>query len=532
MDLKFDLKNPYPHTAQNIASEILQLLLVVERIKADKDSLQRLRSLAKVRHAFEESPQIRSVKSKAPFHSDSDNLPLSTLCDVLDKGLGATSFSSKSLRFTEYKRAPLRNQDPTTFPEAPEQHQWSNVWTEDIPAIIDSQHYRFENLNRLRLHYPHLQILLAYVHGKELLLAANKLTVLDYSEFVESAQEWVTQKFSYIQTSNLQPIPAHQIAERATERFLSELDAIILQAKRYLNWSFEEGYYFPSTKVEQKEKEWKDSLGRNLGKQPVLSVELLRADVKRAISEGDLRLIAKEIAQSLAHQIRPNEFDLDFIYSREYQQSLHDTYEQYSTCHTQLLQHANDGLQLNYNTLLRGIGFSIWREKHQEKTGKKTAVLEVAKTFLKEEEGQPYAEGKPNTIKQFHEKVKGYAKRSESKNKPSRLVELIRSQMTARLPFYEPKIRYVFAPLNIGYEEKVRKIAYNLASSFGLEISHLSYEDISELLRSLSSKDIYQLKRDDLIEELRERRVGSLNHQRLDRNRLAELLKEDIWVGD
>lgn len=542
MDLQFDLKKTYSHTTQSIASEILQLLLVVERIKADTDSFQRLKSLAKVRDAFEESPSVRSVKSLVPFHTDRDNLPLSTLCLVLDKGLGATSFSSKSIRFAEYKRERLHNSDPVTFPKAPEQYYWSKVWTEDIPAIIDAQHYSFQNLNHLRLHYPHYQILLAYIYGKELLLIANKLIALDYSKFIELAQEWAAQAFSNVNnnkkkdSSSLPPILVHRIIERATEGFLSELVKIIEQAQRYLDWSFKEGGYVPYPKVEQQEKEWKDFLGHNLGTQPVLTVELLQADIKRAIDENDLIYVADKIAYALAQKIQPNEYRRDFNSSLEYRQSLFNIYENFATERTQLLWHANDNLQLNYNILLRGIGFSIWREKNQEKTGKKTAVLEIAKAFLKEEYDQPYANGTVHTIKQSYEKIKGYAKRSESKNRPSNLVELIRSQIIARFPFHEPKIRYVFAPFNIDYEAKIREAVNNLGYLLNLEINLFSYDDICKLFRALSGKDISDLNSTCLVEELN--KIGIVPIQSSNRlllenkNKLAEILREDIWIQD
>ena len=542
MDLKLDLKNPYPHTPKSIASEILQLLLVVERIKADKDSYQRLRSLAKIKQGFEDSPGVGLIKNTRLFHSGTDNLALSTLCSVLDEGLGATSFSSKSIRFAEYNQTHRYNQDPTTVPKAPEQHHWSKVWTEDIPAVIDSQHFRFENLNQWRLHYPHLQVLLAYKHGRELLLEVSKLLALDYAKFVESAQEWATQEFSYIlndnkqNLSNLPPMLAQHVEWRATEQFLNELNRITQRAKQYLDWSFDEGYYFTPPKVEKQEKNWEDWQVRDLGKQPVLSVDLLQADIERAIKEGDLELIAESIANSLANKIHPNKFDKDFTHSYEYRQSLIGIYEKYATGRTQLLWHTEDELQLNYNTLLRGIGFSIWREKHQTKERGKTAVLKDAGTFLgdSDEKGHPYCIGKPSTIKQSYEEIKGYAKRSRSKVEPSRLVRLIRSQMTTRLPFYTPKVRYVFAPFNIDYEMKVSDVASRLGSLLDFEINQLSYQDICELFRSLSSKDIFMLEKDDLVEVLRKRGVTPRGRHsiRLDRNSLSEVLRKDIWVGD
>jgi|GEM_PF-3516632 len=541
MDLKFDLKNPYPHTAQGIASEILQLLLVVERIKADKDSYQRLRSLAKVRQAFEDSPQVRSLKNAAPFHTRTDSLPQSTLCSVLDEGLGASSFSCKSIRFADYKGGRRQKQNPTTVNEAPEQHHWCKVWTEDIPAIIDSQHYHFENLNRLRLHYPHLQILLAYVYGKELLLVATKLIELDYSKFVITAKEWANQEFghicsdTYLDSSHLSLMIAHRVSDRATELFLNELNGIIQRAKRYLDWSFEEGYYFPRPKVAQQEKVMSDWQGRSLGEQPVLTIELLQADVKRAIEEGDLDLISADIARSLANKINPEKYGQKFIQSNTYQQSIIELYEQYSTAHTLLLRHANNELQFNDKTLIRGIFFSIWREKYQEKVGKKLAVLKATKLFLKEEDKLPNFIGKPNTIKQSYEEMKGYAKSTEDELKPSPLVKLIRSQMTARLPFYSPKVRYVFAPFNINYEEKVREMASSFGNLLDFDVNQCSYKDICNLFRSLSSKELSTSDRDDLVEVLK---VNGINipskrlNYRLDRHQLAEVLRSDIWVGD
>ncbi|WP_447077761.1 hypothetical protein [Shewanella algae] len=542
MNLKFELKNPYPNTPQSIASEILQLLLVVERIKADKDSYKRLRSLARIRQGFKESPGVNSIKKTTPFRSGTGNLPLSTLCSVLDEGLGVTSFTTKSSRYAEYNQNRQHSRAPTTVPEAPEQHLWSKVWTEDIPAVIDSQLYQFENLNQSRLHYPHLQVLLAYEHGKELLLTANELMALDYAEFVKLAQEDVTKEFNHIcndkqNLSNLLPMLAQRVAQRATEKFLNEIDRITSKTKECLCWLFTEDNHFPSPRVKEQEKNWKNILNHDLGKQPVLSVDLLKADIQRAIKENNLYVIADKIANALERAIQPRASDKHSANSLEYQLRLMDIYESHATGRTQVLWHADNELQLNYNILLRGIGFSIWREKYQIKEGDRTAVIEAAKTFLDVEKDQPYCFGKPNTIKQSYEEVKGYAKRSRNKAS-SRLVRLIRSQMTTRLPFYTPQVRYVFAPFNIDYEEKIRDVAYSLSTVFSWE-HLLSFDVICELFHSLASKDTPELQKDDLVKLLEQKGVkpSPKRHMRshwnwTEWNRLLEMLRKDLWVGD
>lgn len=532
MNMRFDIKKPYPHMCRNIASEILQLLLVVERIKSDKDSYQRLKLLAKIKEGFDGAPEIKSLKNTfSPYKGD---LPISTLCEVLDDGLGVTSFSSKSLQFTEGifgHRSP-----PTTVPKIPEEHQWSKVWMEDIPAVIDSQHYRFENLNEWRLHYPHLQILLAYVNGKELLLLVSDLMALDYAKCAKSAEEWAMDKFSRIFKDNnedlLPPMLAQHVTNRANCQYLDEINKIIRRVNKHLNRFDEIAPYFPYPEVLKTEKEWKNALGCQLGEQPILRVDLLQADVQRAIEERELGLIANKIASSLAQAAQPNGRENEAIYGIEFQKNLMEIYEVYCTGKNQLLWHANNELQLNYRTLLRGLGFSIWREKNQKKEGYRSTVLKDTETFLTEEKNKPYCFGKSNTIKQSYEAVKGYAKRRRNTKQASSLVKLIHSQMDTRLSFYTPEVCYVFAPFNMEYEVRVRKIIESLGHYF--DISQLHYYDICELFHSLIGNDIPKLQKDDLVKALEEKglELYDTSYSAYKWGDLPKIFRKDIWVGD
>ncbi|ENU5813964.1 hypothetical protein ACE34P_001516 [Vibrio fluvialis] len=540
MNTSFDTFNPLINTTHCVASEVLQLLLVVERIKADKESHQLLLVLEELKHTFDSSLQIKTALKCSPFRTQSNNFALSALCSVLDDGLGVTSFLSKSARYAQYNGHRRGTNKPASVTEEPDLTPWATVWTEEIPEIIDKKKFHFSNLNRVRLHYPHLQLLLAYTHGKKLLRAACELLSLDYQAFVEEASNWAKQEFNHLNNKTQDdsdiflPIIEHKIRERATSQYISAFNMITDRIKKHLEWSFTESDYFLPPNIELKQKEWEDWMGRKLGEQPVLSFDVLQADVERAIKEGDLDLIAKRITRSLANKIQPSNFSADYLQSDEYHLNLLFFYEQWSNSNTLLINHRDKQMRLSVKTLQRGLGLSIWREQYQ-KEHKKLSTLDAAKEFLQQEKGQPYCFGTDNTIKQSYEDIKAFAKSSGREMAPSPLVKLVRSQITRRIQFHCHKVRYVFAPLNVNYEDRVRDIAAKLSNLLDIDMSQCSYSNFCDVYKMLTSQNIKQADRKSLVESLPTFGVQvhstSFNHY-LDRENLELALKADVLVSD
>lgn len=493
-----------------VASEVMQLLLVVERVKADKKAYQKLLALEALKNAFDSSPVIKNAANKLPYKAVNKNYAISNLCSILDLGLGVTSYLSASAQYAYYPNFIGRPKKPTSVTEEPSPN-WIDSWMQDIHKIIDKKQYDFGNLNSIRLHYPHLQLLLAYIHGKELLLETCNLMSLNYQDFVGEASTLITKKTNScgLGLKTKEDLDAQELLNEyevqglAKSKFIGEFNRIIDRIKVCLEWSFTESSYFISPKVESNQKEWKDWIGRDLGMQPILSFEVLEEDIKTAMQRGDLALIAERIANALANKVEPTKTSENFMQSEEYQQNLLSPYEVWARSNIMLLDSRYKQDTLNYKTLKRGLGFSIWREQYQ-KTNKRMPTLDAATKFIQQEIGQPYCIGTAQTIKQSYEAIKSFAKCSHSKDAPSGLVKLMRAQMTRRFLINYPKARFVFAPFNIGYEYFIHDLASKIEALLQLDFSRCSYSNLCKALTLLKSQDTENFDSESLFNQLTE----------------------------
>ncbi|WP_047707119.1 hypothetical protein [Plesiomonas sp. ZOR0011] len=283
MRLRNDFKNPYANTVQCIISEILQLLLIVERIKADEEAIRRLRSLVSLYEKFNELsepyPQYFLYENKA-------NSAQVLLCDVLDQGLKATFFLIKIIDFVESQPPYRRSENRELSKDDPH----IDSWHKNLSKIIDSEQYGFENLSPWRLHYPHQQIVLAYLHGEELIKKVNQLKQLDFKESINTASDRVINEYSNAFGSGVDKevkelILEQHINSRATEWFAEKISFIIDDINRVLSWSFDEGSYFANHKIEKKTKEMGGPWGGRDAEQSVLTIDVLESEIKAAIEK-------------------------------------------------------------------------------------------------------------------------------------------------------------------------------------------------------------------------------------------------------
>ncbi|MGL4822827.1 MAG: hypothetical protein ACRC2W_07550 [Plesiomonas shigelloides] len=526
MDLQNNFENPYPNTIQCIVSEMLQLLLVVERIKSDKEAAQRLRSIA---HIYSKFDEIKDISLSNYSFSSQENNAQRLLCSVLDQGLDTTSFLMKGIQLMESlprDRAQARRG---------EENKLIGTWIENVSAVIDSEQYRFENLNLWRLHYPHLQIALAYLNGEKLLKLVIRLNSIDFKHHIDVAKEKVDKEYSYIfdekvSSVNRAIILEQHVVSQAIEDYIKTIRSVISDVERCLKWSFKEGKSFTRPKVKKEKKEWKGFSREVLVDQSVLSFDILESEVKTAVDNGELDLISHIITNSLASVVKQEMNVSDYTDGHEYWVGLFDIYEHYARLsnRVQLLSHADDDLKIKYEVLLRGIGFSVWRESVKSKGLNEKAVLKLIPLYLAEKEGIGYCFGKATTIKQSYEEVKGYSKRSKSKAKPSRLVSLIHSQMTIRLLISCPRACFVFAPFNISYEDKVKSVAKELSVILDKNKENISYGYIHYIFEKKGQGLLLEDKTEPYfinIQDVVERKYNK-------KPRLMRLLEEDILVMD
>ncbi|WP_047707117.1 hypothetical protein [Plesiomonas sp. ZOR0011] len=230
----------------------------------------------------------------------------------------------------------------------------------------------------------------------------------------------------------------------------------------------------------------------------------------------------------MAHEVYPDKYKSRFGNDIINKLELFDVYERYAylSSSVQLLGQADDALRINYNVLRRGLEFSIWREKQVKEFGKRS-VLDLTNKYKTEKKGEGCLLGSPTTIKQSYEAVKGYSKRSRGSGTKSPLVKLIHAQMNIRWLTYYPRVRFLFAPFNIHYEDKVRGVAEKLRRIDGN--SYISYRDVCSFFENKlcggMSVEHYQVG-DDL------QQPHTKSDTVLNCDAIKDLLDEDILISD
>lgn len=168
--------------AQACLSEWLQVLLVIERIKADKkDAAARLKMLIELAEcvyndplvgAYTESDSMRYCITTDPLwnvgpaiHVQRLNV-LDTLFTALDSGQARNAYlTGIGKKMANHDADGLSGFDT----------RYEKITGERIPAILDKLNYSWQNLNDCRLHYPHETIVRCVLFNQALLDALSDL---------------------------------------------------------------------------------------------------------------------------------------------------------------------------------------------------------------------------------------------------------------------------------------------------------------------------------------------------------------------
>lgn len=158
------------------------------------------------------------------------------------------------------------------------------------------------------------------------------------------------------------------------------------------------------------------------------------------------------------------------------------------SCKEIIFHHKNPQLNLSVNTLLRGLGFSIWFDNcNSADETPKVPILTVVKIYTEQASQRPYCLGKCHTIKQAYEAVKGYAKQATKEGESSLLVDLLNSQMTRRLLFPRLTLWQRFRPFNVSYEERLIDTLELVCCALQIERPYFTHEKLCAFFIQIKS---------------------------------------------
>ncbi|KLV03661.1 hypothetical protein ABT56_18355 [Photobacterium aquae] len=174
--------NPFSYAIDGVLSEWIQLLLVIERIKADKSTQKTLQKIAGFTKAFLNNDDVDEKTCDSHACSSVSYNPVRPSYDAqrmkkwgylhyffvtLDEGMKDRFFLSK-VAAQQVKGG---------------EHDSKDLLLDVIPELCDVLSFSWDNLNEIRMNYPHSLILRGVIEGNEILRAIENLIRFDNDEF-------------------------------------------------------------------------------------------------------------------------------------------------------------------------------------------------------------------------------------------------------------------------------------------------------------------------------------------------------------
>ncbi len=182
------IENPYQDASNNVCLELLQLLLVVEKIKASKVGMNALESLVSLHNFLRDQESIRGYFSwigQMSRTQEADEI-FSTVCRVLDKKQ-QPSFKDFSVAANLYLKQFRGKSNQPLEKRAMERQE--DFWLTIAPELINEHGYDFKSLQNDALGYSHLSIVYAYKETASILGVIEMLQSIDDNKIVEEAIE-------------------------------------------------------------------------------------------------------------------------------------------------------------------------------------------------------------------------------------------------------------------------------------------------------------------------------------------------------
>lgn len=480
-------ENPYQDASNNVCLELLQLLLVVEKIKASKVGMNALESLVSLHDFLRDQESIQGYFYRIGQMSrtkEADEI-FSTVCRVLDTKQ-QPSFKDFSIAANSYLKQFKGMSNQPLEKRASERQE--DFWLTIAPELINEHGYDFRSLQNDALGYSHLSIVYAYKEAAKILGVIEELQSINDSKIVEEAiekyaNEIQLERSSVFKKSERSLHFRHQINQKICHGFGEHFFQLVEFAKRlFAIDSTPNEIYYPKVTIEKEE--YKNTIPK-----PevcdVVTIKLPRKAFYHAKDSGTAMLLNRVILTRIWDTVDEQSSFQSHVDERYHLENLSE-YSYWASYQNETLLsiELSKGRKLSISAMMRGLKFSYWFYSEKAKQQKRLNIAEAVKLYVMEKGLQDSA----TTVKFSFEAIKRVAKTD--------LAPLICKQLFWRLNNDLPSIRYSFCPLNDSFYQKVKHTVSEIKNILDLRVDIENYSSllenivqIEELLRNADGAD-------------------------------------------
>ncbi|MGO2356635.1 MAG: hypothetical protein ACTH58_18140 [Marinomonas foliarum] len=478
-------ENPYQGAINNVCLELLQLLLVVEKIKASKVGMNALESLVSLHDFLRDQESIRDYFPRIGHKSKTQeaNEIFSTVCRVLDTKQ-QPSFKDFLIAAHSYLKQfeGMSNQQR----EKRARKRQEDFWLTIAPELINQHGYDFRSLQNDALGYSHLSIVYAYKDAAQILGVIEELQSIDDRKIVEEAIEKYANEIqldcsSVFKKSERSLHFRHQINQKICLGFGKNFfQPVELVKKLFAIDCTPYERYTPKVTIEKEE--YEHTL-YNSKVCDVVTIKLPREDFNHAKDFGTVMLLNKVILMRIWGTVNEQSSFQSHVDERYHLENLSEySYWASNQNETLLSIELSKGRKLSISAMMRGLKFSYWFYSGKAKQQKRLNIAEAVKLYVIEENAKRNKEeAKLNatTVKFSFEAIKRVAK--------TELAPLICKQLFWRLNNDLPSVRYSFCPLNDSFYEKVKHTVSEIKKVLDLPVDIENYSSLLEKIDKIEA---------------------------------------------
>lgn len=471
-------QNPYKSAVDGICFDLLQLLIVIEKIKKSKGKQEALSELVRLYNLLKNTESIKGKLSEYFYTTNEADEIFSIVCNVLDRSSSSKNsfqvfLSEVNSNLALYNKGMNIGGDKTEF------------WLELVPNIITESDYQFNSLSPDSLGYSHFKLFYAYMNYNSIFEVIERLQVIDDANIIENTAKDYAYKMSVDLKALLKKVRTslhikHQLNQSICLAFSKKILQIIKPLRQGLNVDFVPyDNFFPEVRIEKEE--FGNSFFESKNLQSVVIMKFSLKSFNQAKEAGNNKLINQAILNALWSKIENcsvmgKNTDESYFISAISDYSYWNDSQVYSLGNIE----QSKGRKLTIPSMIRGLRFSYWLEEQRTKSEARINIRDAVVQYAESDSITDSA----TTIKFSFEAVKRVGK--------DELSPLLGKQLVWRLSNDIPSIQYAFNPLNDEFYQKIKATLDVLSLMIGKPVIPDTYEQlfkwITEIEESLEKK--------------------------------------------
>ncbi|HCE2452745.1 TPA: hypothetical protein NGU14_004395 [Vibrio parahaemolyticus] len=471
------LDNPYQMAYENVCLELLQLLILVEKIKASKKEFKALNELVGLQHYLRDYEPIQGFFRSFHYSSktkEADDI-FHAVCDVLDKKQKPSfnDFSIEANSFLKKFRKSVR------LGREEEDEKRDEFWLTLAPHAINESGYKFSSLQHQALGYSHLNIVHAYTEIDLLLGTIDKLQNTNDEEIIDTiinryAEEMDIDIATVLHEAKRSIHIRHQINQKICLAYSQRFFDLTLPMKKLFSIDFKpfDNHNFM---VDSAEETYKEGWGKEkVGK--VITMKVPIETFEHAQSSGTEAILNSAILNRIWDETKETD---NFVFrdnaDENYYQGILSDYAYWAGNQTSTLLdiELSKGRRLTFQSIMRGLRFSYWYYAEKASRAGKFNIGDAVKFYVEEKKLQDSAA----TVKFSFEAIKRVGK--------TELLPLQRKQLVWRLSNDLTSVVYSFCPLNNSLYQKLKVTIDKINNIIKPKVQLQEYDDIFELITKI-----------------------------------------------